>query len=281
MAFPLAAASFALSAGSSIASFLGGRSAARAQNNHARVMNDMQMAYRYEVMRYQNDTWKQDLDHANEVLSYSKDEFGKQIEWAQLANAAVEQNRNADAFTLMARGIEETIASTFQATGIARQGQAARSTFQARERGVEGNSTDAVLGDIWRQEGEAATMNTLNRENTLRQLEHEGLAQDAQADQQMFQIASSIRTFAPNAPIRAPSPVSPVQPTAPVTGPSVATLAAGLGNAAITGFNTYSSVSGQNAQQTWNQLSSWAGRQFTIGGRTEPASNTPLAPGVG
>lgn len=281
MVLPLAAAAFALQAGSTVASFVGGRSQAGAANRHQAEVNRINADYRYEVMRYQNDVWKQDLDYANEVLEYSRDEFGNQRGWAERAMAAAEQNRNADAFTLMVRGIEETIAATFQTTNVQRAGQAARASFAACERGVEGNSTEAVLGDIWRQEGEANTITELNRQNTLNQLEREGIAADAQADQQMFQIASSIRTFAPNAPIRTPEPRPALTPQAPVQGPSGAALATGLWNAASNSLGLYNNLTGQNARQTFEQLSAFAGRTFRIGSPGQPVSAAPLAPGIG
>ncbi len=264
MVLPLAGAVFALQAGGSALQFFGQSAAAKAENNARMQAAKMQQAYFYEVQRYQNETWKQDLDYAAEVLEYSKDEFEKQREWVEVANAAVEKNRDSDAFTLMVRGIEETIAATFQTTGVQRQGQSVRARIAATERGVEGNSTEAVLGEIFRQEGEANTMTALNRENTLRQLEREGVALDASSDQQMFQIASSMRTFAPNPRIRTPQPVNPIAPTQLVNGPSGAQLVSGLTNAGISGLNTYNAISGQNAKQTYNQFSSWVSRQFTL-----------------
>jgi hypothetical protein len=264
MAFPLAAAVFATQAAGATIQWLGQREAAKAENKARMQTGKMQQDYFYEVQRYQNDTWKQDLDYADEVLKYSQDEFAKQKQWVETANAAVEKNRNSDAFTLMVRGIEETIAATFQTTGVQRQGQAARAKIAATERGVEGNSTEAVLGEIFRQEGEANTMTALNRENTLRQLEREGIAMDAASDQQMFQIASSMRTFAPNPKVRSPQPLNPVAPTQMVNGPNAGQLISGIMGAGMSGVSTYNAASGQNSKQTYDQFSSWASRQFTL-----------------
>jgi hypothetical protein len=244
--------------------WFGARASSKAENAARMEAGRLQQEYFYEVQRYQNETWKQDLDYAAEVLEYSKDEFENQKKWVRTAFDAVEKNRNSDAFTLMVRGIEETIASTFQTTGVQRQGQAARARIAATERGVEGNSTEAVLGEIFRQEGEANTMTELNRENTLRQLEREGIAMDAAADQQMFQIASSMRSFAPNPRVRSPQPINPIAPTQFANGPSGAQLVSGLTNAGISGLNTYNAISGQNSKQTYNQFSSWVSRQFTL-----------------
>ena len=277
----LAGAGFALQAASTAIQFVAAQEQAKAQRRFVQQQMQVQANYRYEVMKFQNDVWAQDLAHAEEVLSYGRAEFDKQAEWAGRAMEAVEQNRNADAFTLMVRGIEETIAATFQTTNAQRAGQAARARFAAQYRGVEGNSTEAVLGDIWRQEGDLTTMAEVNRKSTLDQLEREGGAADAQADQQLSQIASAIRTFAPQAPIRPPGPVPRINPTAPVVGPSGVTLVAGLSNAAISSVSLYNNLSGQNMQQTMNQLSTWTGNQFNIGGTRQPVSSAPLAPGVG
>ncbi len=264
MAFPLAGAVFAFQAGGSALQFFGQSSASKAENKARMQAGKLQQEYSYEVQKYQNDTWKQDLDYAAEVLEYSQDEFEKQRKWVEVANAAVEKNRDSDAFTLMVRGIEETIASAFQTTGVQRQGQAVRARIAASDRGVEGNSTEAVLGEIFRQEGEANAMTELNRENTLRQLEREGIAMDASSDQQMFQIASSMRSFAPNPRVRSPQPLNPIAPTQFANGPSGAQLVSGLTNAGISGLNTYNAISGQKANETYNQFSSWVSRQFTL-----------------
>lgn len=266
----------ALNAASTVTSFIGAGAQAKAQNQNARAVQAAQDAYRDEVMRYQNNVWQQDIEYAREVLSYSKTEFEKQGEWARKAMDAVEQNRNADAFTLMVRGIEETIASTFATTSAQRQGRAATAAFQARERGVEGNSVEAVVGDVMRQEGEARTMVDINRSATMRQLGREAMALDANADAQMSQIAGSIRTFAPQAPIRTPSPLNPMAPQAPVAAPSTAGLVTGLANNFMGGVRLYGDMTGQNTQQTLDGLTSWASRRFSLGGNASP--NTYSSP---
>ena len=104
-------------------------------------------------------------------FSPTRGQLDKQTMWATTALAAVEKNRNADAFTLAVRGIEETIAATFQTTGAQRAGQAARGQFAAGDRNVEGNTVDAVIGDVTRQEGDLMTMVGINRDAAMRQLE--------------------------------------------------------------------------------------------------------------
>ncbi len=270
MAFIIGAATLAVTAASAYAGYAGQQQQAKKANAYSAATNAANADYRRDVQEYQLDVWQQDLDYANEVLAYSRGEFDKQTLWATTAMAAVERNRDNDAFTLAVRGIEENIAATFQGTSIRSQGQAARGQYAARDRGVEGNSVDAVLGDVQRQEGEALTMVEVNRAAGARQLGREALALDAQHDQQLSQIAGNIRTFSPQAPIRAPSPVSLTQPQAPVAGPSVANLAMGIGNAFVSGVSAYNQASGQNMQQTVSQVTGWVGRQFSIGGGGSP-----------
>nr|WP_314073593.1 hypothetical protein [uncultured Roseococcus sp.] len=268
MVFPLifAGVSTAMSVGSTISGFLGGQQAAKASAAQAAATNKANAEYRDAVMRYQNETWEQDLRYAQESLGYQRAEFDRQLEWSEKARESVTRNRDAEAFTLMARGIEETIASTFQSQALGKQGRAARATYAAKDRGVEGNSVEAVLGDVWRQEGEAQTIVDMNRDVTGRQLFREAIASDAQHDSQMSQIASSIRTYAPNAPIRTPGPVNPVNPQSGTTAPSMGALAGSLAGNLVGGFNTYNGLTGSKANETYDQLSSWVGRQFSFGG---------------
>lgn len=264
MPMPLAAATFGMNAAGTVINFLGGQASSRAENRYRAEVARQQQLHFYEVQRYQNDVWRQDLEYAQEVLNYSRSEFDRQTEWAEVANAAVEKNRNSDAFTLMVRGIEETIAATFQTTSAQSMGRAARARFAAAERNVEGNSTEAVLGEIFNQEGRTTSMIELNRENTLRQLEREGISADASADQQLYQISSSLRTFSPNPQVRGPSPLNPVAPAQMVNGPNAAQLISGLFNAGTSAVSSYNAMSGQNAQQTYQQFSNWVSRQFTL-----------------
>lgn len=262
----LAVAGLAVSAAGTAASYQGGQDAAAQSTAAANKNNQNNAAYRDELQRYQNLTWMQDIEFAQESLGYQQTEFSRQMEWTEAAGKAVTRNRDAEAFTLMARGIEETIASTFQLTGLEKQGRAARGSFAAKDRSVEGNSVEAVLGDVWRQEGEAKTIVDMNRDVTGRQLFREAMAQDAGADSQMSQIASSVRTYAPNAPIRAPGPINPVNPQSGTTAPSMGSALTSLGSAAMGAWNNYTNLAGrEEAKQTVDQLSSWVGRQFTFG----------------
>jgi hypothetical protein len=266
MAFIIGAATLAVTAASAYASHQGQQQQAKKQNAYAAATDAAAREYRRDAVEYQLDVWQQDLAYAEEVLAYSRGEFDKQTMWATTALAAVERNRDADAFTLAVRGIEETIAATFQTTGAQAAGQAARAQYAARERGVEGNSVEAVIGDVMRQEGEAITMIEVNRNATLRQIGREALALDAQHDAEASQIAGAIRTFAPQTPIRAPGPVPEGNPTPTVTAPSGVQLAAGLANSFMVGVNAYNGASGQTMQQTARQVTGWVGRQFAIGG---------------
>ncbi|MBR0653232.1 hypothetical protein GXW78_26505 [Roseomonas terrae] len=270
MAFLLGAATLAVTAASAYASHQGQSAAAKKQNAYAAATDAANREHRRDVMEHQMDVWQQDLEYAEEVLAYSRTEFDKQAAFATTAMQAVERNRDADAFTLAVRGIEETVAATFQVTGAQRQGQAARAQFAARDRNVEGNSVDAVLGDVMRQEGDVVSMVAINRDATMRQIGREAQAADAQHDQALSQIAAGIRTFSPQAPIRTPGPVPVQNPQATVAAPSGVQLVGGLANGFMAGVNAYNSASGQTMKQTIGQASAWVGRQFTIGGGSSP-----------
>jgi len=258
----------AVSLVSQVSGMFGQKAQAKQQNEYATRVYQQQEDYRRSVMGFQNKTWEQDLNYAQEVLSYSKTEFQKQLDWADTAVAAVERNRNADTFTLAARAVEETIAATFSSISTRREGQAGRASFAAKDRGVEGNSVGAVLNDVMRQEGEAQTVVAMNRDATLRQLTREAMAVDAGADRQMSEIASSIKTFSPQSPIRGPAPVQPTAPPQTVREPGAGQLALGVSGAlfgsAMSGIDTYGKLSGQTMKQTTDQLTSWAGRQFKL-----------------
>ena len=69
-----------------------------------------------------------------------------------------------------------------------------RGEYAARDREVEGNSVESVLGDVMHQEGEVLTMVDVNRNAMMRQLGREALSFDAQHDTAASQIAGSIRS---------------------------------------------------------------------------------------
>lgn len=256
----------ALSLASSVGGFFGQSRQAKQQNAYNAAMAQLQDNYRREQNAYQYGAWAQDLAFARETLEYSKAEFAKQTAWANAALAAVEKNRDADAFTLAVRGVEENIAATFASQSVAQQGRTARAAFKAKDRGVEGASVDAVLGDVLRQEGEAQTVIEMNRSATMRQLAREALAADAQVDQQASQIASAVKTYSPEAPLKAPRDAPPAAPAQRVNGPSGFALAEGVTNAIAAGFGTYTSLSGRTAKQTFDGLTTWAQRRFSFGG---------------
>jgi hypothetical protein len=263
MAF--SAASFALQVGGMIASHNQNRANIKAQNTYNQQTAIAQQQHRVEVLRFQNDTWKQDLDFAFEQLGYSRREFDRQAEWVEKAQAAVTANRDAEAFTLMLRGIEENIAVQLGGQQTAATGRAARARISATERGVEGNTVDQVLGEVSRQEGEANVIAELNRSAGMRQLEREARSLDANADQQLAQIAGSVRTLSPQAPVRLPQPINPLAPNAPTPVPTGSGLGVGLARAGVDAFNTYNNLSGSKPNETLSALSGWVRRQFSFG----------------
>ncbi len=209
---------------------------------------------------------EQDIAHAQAELAWSRGEFRRQADWAEEAQRAATRNRDADAFTLAVRAIEETIGFALGVQDVSRGSRARRASFAARERGVEGGSVAAVLGEVEREAGEAKAVMDMNRSALNRQVFRDALALDAQALAQLSQIAAGVRPMTPQAPLRRPRPPSPLTPAATVQGPSVASLLGGLGNAAGSAFNTFNSLSGQTAKQTADQLGSWAKRQIGMEG---------------
>lgn len=145
---------------------------------------------------------------------------------------------------------------------VQRQGQQARAKVRAQDRGVEGNSVEAIIQDVTRQEGEVLNVMAMNRSASIRQLNREAQAIDATGDQQLSSI--QLKTFAPQAQIRTPTPVNPVNPAAPVATPSSASLITGLAGSALGGLTNYSTFSGQKVSDTVSDLGKWVGRQFSI-----------------
>lgn len=259
-----AAAGAAISAASAVSNHMAQGKAAKQSNAYNRALAEQQNRDRESTMRWQNEVWSQDLQFAREQVAWQADEFQRQTAWVAKGQDAITRNRDASAFTLMLRAVEEDISFAFGREDTKRQGRAMRGTFAARDRGVEGNSVDAVLEDVFRQEGDAITVQDMNRSALNRQLYRESLAIDAEADQQLSSLASQVRTFSPSAPIRSPQPVASVAPARETEGPSLTSLGVNLGNAAVGGFNTYNTLSGQTARETVTQLSNWTRRQFSF-----------------
>ena len=217
-AIAIAAAGVAVSAGSAAAQYSQAQSAAKKQASYNAAVEAQQSAYRVQVMQYQNEVWAQDLKYSGDLLAWAEQEWDRQVRWNEGARKAIEKNTIQAISTILLRQVEEDMATIAQGFEVRRQGAQARARVAAQDRGVEGNSVDAILEDVMRQEGEVLTTMALNRSALARQLNREAIAADAQGDQQLASL--QLKTYAPQAPIRTPSPVSPVNPAPPVVGPS-------------------------------------------------------------
>jgi hypothetical protein len=258
----IAAAGVAVAAGSAVASYSQGQSAQKKQESYNRQMSQTAAEHRLEVMEYQNEVWEQDVSYAQDMLSWAEQEWGRQERYADRAFQAVEKNTLAATGQLLLRQVEEDMAVIMQGQDQRRAGQVARAAIAVRDRGVEGNSVDAIINDVSRQEGEVLNVMAMNRAASLRAINRQIIEADAQGDQQLASI--QLKTYAPSTQIRTPAPVSPVNPAAPVAGPNVGQLVTGVAGAVQGGFANYSTMTGQTQAQTYNQFGNWVGRQFTV-----------------
>ncbi|MDB5243390.1 MAG: hypothetical protein JWP57_4015 [Spirosoma sp.] len=222
------------------------------------------MRDRSATIAYQNQTYAQDIQYANDMLEWSKQEWDRQLVYHSEATKAVEKNTLAQVAQVMLRQVEEDMSTILQGTEVRKQGTVVRASIRARsgDRGVEGNSVDAILDDVTRQEGEVLTVQDMNRSATQRQLNREAIALDAQGDQNLANL--SVKTFAPSTQIRTPGTTASVQQAAPVMGPSTAVLTANLAGSVGSAVSNYSVMSGQKVSDTVNDIGKWAGRQFII-----------------
>lgn len=257
-----AVASVAVSATSAYASHKAGSSAAKAQREYNGEVAALQMSDRVMKLQEQNDTWEQDIKHAGDTLAWAEGEWVRQERAADKAVRAVEKNTLAATGQLLIRQVEEDIATVAQGMDARRTGTVARASRSAVDRGVEGNSVDGILNDVFRQEGEAVNVMAMNRAAGLRQINRQIIEADAQGDQQLANIA--VRTFAPQTPIRQPGVLGSVAPAAPVQGPSTGQLIGNIAGAVVQGVGNYSSWNGQTVKDTVDGARTWIGKQFAV-----------------
>lgn len=260
----IAGASMAISAASAVAAHQGQEAAASASSKAGVAGQIANMQDRSATLAYQNQTYAQDIAYANDMLEWSQKEWNRQLAYYGEAARAVEKNTLAQVGQVMLRQVEEDMSTILQGTEVRKQGTVARASMAARnaDRGVEGNSVDAILNDVTRQEGEVLSVQEMNRSATQRQLNREAIAIDAQGDQNIANL--SVKTFAPSTQIRTPGTVASVQQAAPVMGPNTAGLVTGLAGAVATGVSNYSAMNGQTNAQTIKQAGSWASSTFKL-----------------
>lgn len=176
--------------------------------------------YRRRVEQYNNETYAQDISYANELLDYQRGEFDRQREMVGEATESIQQDYIRQLGTMLLRGVQESVAAQLFGEDTVRAGRRQTATGRAiaANRGVTGNTVDALLGNVDRQVGEGLTSIERNRVVLQRQLQLEALGLKARADTAISQIP--IQTFQPITPPRAPAPTSPVHPSAPVPQPS-------------------------------------------------------------
>lgn len=172
--------------------------------------------YRRQVESYNNETYRQDIEYANELLDYQRSEFERQQGYVDDAVESIQNDYIVQIATLLRRGVEESIATRLQGEEAVQTGR--RASAQAAVQLGEGNTARMLLGDVERQVGEALTSFDRNRVATENQMRLEALGLKARADTAINQIP--IQTFQPITPPKPPAPTSPVNPTAPTPQPS-------------------------------------------------------------
>ncbi|MBE7185480.1 MAG: hypothetical protein INR68_13875 [Methylobacterium mesophilicum] len=245
----MAAATTALSAGGQVAGFLGAKKAAAEQNLYNMKVETQQLQYRVELTNYNNKTYEQDIKYGGEVLDYQKNEFRRQNETLDRATTNIQDNYFVQVGTLMKRMVEENISAAFQMDDVAKASRKEKASrqVQADARGVEGNSVEAVISDVARQEGDAITVMEMNRSATQRQLMLEAMQLKTSADGAIMNLP--VNTYQPLAPAQPPAPISPVAPAPKMNGPSVGSLVTGIAGSFVDGANNYASWSGMTLAQ--------------------------------
>lgn len=209
------------------------------------------------TMRWQDDTWQQDIDFANQTLSYQGREFAKQADYVAEAGQDVIDNTNREMAQTLLKTVQQNIAATLQVAGVNRDAAKTRATaqVQADARGVQGQSVDAIIDDVSRQQGQAVSVMEMNRSAANQQARIDLEAVKAAGDTQLGQLAGSVKVYSPSTPIRAPSPVggtaSPtvVQPAEQSgLGNTLAIVGAGI-NGAVSGFNAGTTLTGMTSKE--------------------------------
>lgn len=256
----IAAGAAVISAGTGIVGSIASSNAAagnaKAQQAHNEQTFRNQIIDRNRAIDYAEEIFAQDLSFAYENLNFQRGEFARQERILDRNREAIQRNTDWSIGGILMRQLEEDMASTLQELGIGKQAGAMRGAAQvsASARGVEGNSVDAILQDVTRQEGEALATVELNRSVTSRALTRQVIeARTAGTQQMMGQVA---QTYAPATPLRVMGPMGSINPSAPVAQPSPLAALAGIGSAIGGGFNLYNSLTKQDPATTFQQIGS-------------------------
>lgn len=220
-----------------------------------------------DTMRWQDTTWQQDIDFATQNLDYEQKEFAKQAGYVADTGKAILTNEGAAMAATALATVQKNIAVTLKEADLGTSAAQARATAQvgADGRGVSGNSVNAIIDDVSRQQGEATSTMELNRSAINQQARLDIQGQKAAGDTQIGELAASVKVYSPSTPIRTPGPVgNTVSPTilqpAEQSGlaNSLAIGAAGIQGAA-TGFNTFNTLSGSTSKETVGAVGSFLG----------------------
>lgn len=205
-----------------------------AKSNAANLQRQaVEEKYRVDMYKHGTEIYNQDIKFGGQVLEYQKTEFDRQGRMIEKARDGLETNYIRKVGQLLQRQVEEEMALAFQDDSVARQGREARGTavVDADKRGVEGNSVDAVLDNISRQQGEAMTIVDLNRQAGRQQSMWDALGLKAENDERLYSL--QVQTYNPSAPIQAPGPAGAVAPAQRVSGPSTGSLLLGIGSSVL------------------------------------------------
>lgn len=237
-----------LSAGTSILGSFMGHAAAKKQaweNNAAAAAQEaVQQKYRTELMTYNTQVYSQNISYRKEVMDYQKSEWDRQVDFIDTARDRSEQNYFTKLGGLLTRAFEEQIAGMFEEQEVQAQGRElrAKTSNTIGERNIDGNTADQLMGEVFRQEGEARTMMKLNDTARSRQLRMDVLAVKADHDERIGSL--QLQTTAPLAPLEQPSPVAPVQPARFDKGPSTAAMWVNVATGVVNGISGYRSANG-------------------------------------
>lgn len=275
MALILAGATLALGATQAVMGAQAGAAAAKAQQRQQDTQARAQIADRLRAIEYAEEQFTRDMSFAQETLDYSQTEFSRQKKVVERGRETVQRNTSDDVAAVLIRQVEEDMALILSGRETSRAATSGRATLraQAGDRGVEGNSVDAIIQDVTRQEGEALNVQAMNRSASDRMLTRQAITTRAQGTQQM--MGMGVQTMAPQSQVRVAAPMASIVQQAPVARPNTTLqMAMGIGNAAVGAFNSYNRFtgpsdqrpSGPSVQASGEQASGWLARTFRIGG---------------
>lgn len=262
------AASIAMASQQANAQAKAGQKAADQANDAALKQTSAEYRQQEATMRWQDDNWQSDLDFATQTLSYQGQEFAKQGVYVSETAEAIKKNQNEQFAQAALKAVQQNISTTLSEANVASKGAADRATEQAKAdaRGAEGNSVNAIIDDVHRQQGQALSVMEQNRSAMAFQARTDMESLKAAGDTQLGQLVASIKTYSPSTPIRSPQPVGGVQsptlvspPPAPSQGAAIISgVSQGL-QAGLSTFQGINSLTGQTTGQSLGSLGTFLG----------------------